>query len=105
MAVALEAAVAVEVTVKETDERRGVAPAANARRHMQRTFRLSRVVRTEGETRNVVQKRIEAKKRQLDIAILLVQVRHSEPCATNARARSQERALSKEGSLARGRER
>ena len=44
-----------------------------ALRHVQRNFRLSRVVRTEGETRNVVQKRIEAKKRQLDIAILLGQ--------------------------------
>ena len=44
-----------------------------ALRHIQRNVRLGRVVRTEGETRNIVQRRIEAKKRQLDIAVTLVQ--------------------------------
>ena len=44
-----------------------------ALRHIQRNVRLARVVRTEGETRNIVQRRIEAKKRQLDIAVTLVQ--------------------------------
>ncbi len=45
-----------------------------ALRHMQRALRLGRVVRTEGATRDIVQARIQAKKRQLDIAVAHVQV-------------------------------
>lgn len=41
---------------------------------MQRALRLGRVVRTEGATRDIVQARIQAKKRQLDIAVMQVQV-------------------------------